>query len=572
MKGQLRTLTRAVFEGFFESELMAPGLPQVRLAILVFVVLMVPATHVPMHVWTEYAIVARRTPHLLDLAMWPHKLLFVTFAMMTTAVVALAIWDSVFPDRRDAFVIGHLPIRARTIVAARLFALTGLMALIALGSAGPSAIVYGDVAGGYAAPGVFRTTAAHFVATMSASAFVFLLLLSVQGLMLNVVPGRWVQRAMLLLQFVFIVASLEALLLMPPIMRAMERAFRAGDLLDSPWTAWAPPAWYLGLYEVVAGTTRPVGHLALRGVVALTALLPFAFGMYALTYTRLMRRAVESPDVERPPRSALGQWGVRRLVPLVARSPVADAVCRFSLVTLARSRKHRLLLTLFAGVGTTVAAAGVLIPITRGWTLTRAFAGDALLPFALSLVFFMVAGLRVLFSIPAEPGANWTFRLSDAEDTRLHGRGARAAMWLAGVFPVVLILLPFHVVLWGGTRALAHSVFVACAGALLVEAALFGFKKVPFTCPYSPPVGQLRLFWPLVIVAFTTFCYTLAAVEALALASLPAFAALVASVLAAWRATAWWRERRLIRTSALLVFEEPDGEQPITLALGGVFR
>ena len=37
MTGHLRTLTRASFTGFFESELMPPGLPQVRLAIFAFV-------------------------------------------------------------------------------------------------------------------------------------------------------------------------------------------------------------------------------------------------------------------------------------------------------------------------------------------------------------------------------------------------------------------------------------------------------------------------------------------------------------------------------------------------------
>ena len=57
-----------------------------------------------------------------------------TFAMITMGFVGLATWDGVFPDRRDARVLGSLPIRTSTLVLARLGALGSLFALFIVGT------------------------------------------------------------------------------------------------------------------------------------------------------------------------------------------------------------------------------------------------------------------------------------------------------------------------------------------------------------------------------------------------------------------------------------------------------
>jgi hypothetical protein len=567
-RDQVRTLARATFSGFFESELMLQGLPQVRLVIFVAVLVMMPAIQLPLHVWGSYARAAFLAPESLPFLMWPHKLLFVTFAMVATALVSLVIWDNVFPDRRDAFVIGHLPIRSSTMVLARLLALAALMLLIALGSSLPSAFTYGVVAGGYSRGGILRTVAGHFLATLGASVFAFLLLLSAQGVLLNILSGRWVQRLMIVLQFALVVASLEALLFMAPVTRAVERAARQGEL--AAWAGWAPPVWFLGLYEAAVGGTWPIPGSAARAAAALIVLVPLAFGLYALTYARLMRRAVEAENTERTaaagPSTIVASWLPR----LATRDSIAEAVARFTLVTLARSRRHRMLLTIFAGVGTTVATTGVLLPLTRGGAHFDPWAADqSLLSFGIVLVFFIVVGLRFLFALPVEPAASWIFRLADGEDARRHVRGARAALVIAGVLPVVLLLLPLHVLLWGPLTALAHFAFAMAAGMLLAEAVLIGFRKVPFTCPYSPPIGHVRLLWPVGLVAFTTFSYTVAALEAAALRAPALYAGTMVVLVGATFATARWRES-LIQEPPALIFEEEEEDAPVTLQLGAI--
>src|SRR5262249_62369566 len=64
-----------------------------------------------------------------------------------------------------------------------------------------------------------------------------------------------------------------------------------------PYLLWNPVAWFLGLYEFLAGSTRPVmGALALRAVLA--ALLPAAvtIAIYAFGYRLLLKRAVQTPS------------------------------------------------------------------------------------------------------------------------------------------------------------------------------------------------------------------------------------------------------------------------------------
>lgn len=570
MKGQFRTLARAIFEGFFESELIQPGLPQVRLVIFAFVVLMFPATQLPLRASLAYYAASLRTPDVLDLLMWPHKLLFITLAMVGTAVVSLIVWDNVFPDRREAFVIGHLPIRTRTLVGARLTAVAALMGIVSLGAAAPSALLYGSVAGAYSPGGVLRSVIAHFAATMGASLFAFLLVLSVQGVSINVVPGRWLQRALVLLQFVFVVGSLEALLFMYPIIQAVETAMTPGAAAYASWMMWAPPAWFLALYEVMAGTSRPVGHLAVPAVISLGVLLPLAFGVYAFTYRRLTRRAVEARDTERIGgaigREPVAAWAAAALT----RSAIAGAVCRFAVLTLLRSRKHRLLLTIFAGVGTTAAATGLLVPLSRHGRLASILTPESMLPIGFILVFLLVVGLRTLYAIPAEPAANWTFKLSDAEDARKHLRGAGAAIVGVGVLPVVVLLAPIHLFALGPWATIAHSAVLLAAGFLLSEIVLNKFRRVPFSAAYNAPTARVRLMWPFWLIGFSLFSFKLSLLEGALLGGPLPIGILLSALLLAGFLVRRWRERVFIPAGQTLTFDDQGEDAPVTLELGGI--
>ena len=88
---------------------------------------------------------------------------------------------------------------------------------------------------------------------------------------------------------------LLSLLFLDPVRGFVVDGLRRGDAATAG-LLWFPPAWFLGLYEFIAGTPRPLmTSLALRGVAA--GVLPFAItvAIYAFGYKRLLARAVEAP-------------------------------------------------------------------------------------------------------------------------------------------------------------------------------------------------------------------------------------------------------------------------------------
>ena len=131
----------------------------------------------------------------------------------------------------------------------------------------------------------------------------------------------------------------------------------------------------------------------------------------------------------------------------------------------------------------------------------------------LVLLFFMLIGMRTLFAMPVELGANWIFRLREPADRRavVGGVGAGDARGLRRAGRAVAAGLTGW--LWGARVGILHGVFCGLMGLALVEVLLVRFCKVPFTCTYFPGTARVRVLWPAYLAAFTTYAYTSAALE-----------------------------------------------------------
>ena len=86
-------------------------------------------------------------------------------------------------------------------------------------------------------------------------------------------------------------------------------------------------------------------------------------------------------------------------------------------------------------------------------------------------------------------------------------------LWF-GVAPLFAALSPFYFVLWGPGVAVAHLVFSVTISILLVEAMLLEFWKIPFTCSYPPGKANVTTLWIFYWLAFTTYAYSMASLEA----------------------------------------------------------
>ena len=493
-----RLLARAFFGRFFESDLMPPGLPQVQLVIWSIALLAAPGFMLSFQLEKKYARLWRTSRGALADSILVDQLLFVTFGMTALGLVALVIWEGVFPDRRDARVLGVLPLRTRTHVIGRLAALGAVAALFAIGVNVLTAAAYGPAA------------MAHIIAAGLGGLFVFFTLIAAQGVLLNLFGRRVAQRLALVLQMLFVILLVQALFFVPYLGVSVREAFHAGESRGG----WLPPAWFLALYDVLAGSPREVpATYAAAALLAAVGAAAIATALLAGSYRRLARMALETLDGWHGLRARLGASAAAMLARVAARSPVQRAVASFTIHTLSRSRAHLMLLAMYVGVAAALVLAGLIPLLARRGLSWIDVPRVAVLSAPLVLNFAALCGMRVLFGIPTEIKANWAFRLHAPED-RLPGAiaGVRTAL-LAAVIPIAGAAGIVGTWLWGLRTGAIHALFTAAAGVLLADLLLVGLRKIPFSCTYYPGRSRARTFWPLYGIAFGTYAYTLAEIE-----------------------------------------------------------
>jgi hypothetical protein len=503
-----RPLVRLFLGRFFESELMPPGVAQAQVVIWTLALLAAPPYLVSMSFAFKYGRVAADR---LPAAMLSDQLLFITYAMMALGLVALVVWESVFPDRRDVRVLGVLPIDGRSQVLARVLALALVAGLYAVAVNLPGAVVFGITLWRYeVAADPVRGVGAHLLATMAGGLFTFFTLVVLQGLVLALAGRGLARRLALLLQALFVVVVLQALLFVPWLAGRVQAAFDGGP---SAMAAF-PPAWYLALYDIAAGAARPVPSLA--AVVALGATAVAGAGAAALvagSHRRLVRLALETPPGLASPRAD----AVRRLIARAGRvlspDPVARAVAGFVARTILRSRTHLTLLATCVGIAAALALAGLVPLVVRFGAAAFDRPRPALLSVPLVFFFVLLGGLRLLLALPTELRASWVFKASAPADRLLSVvAGVRTVGLVGCIAPVVAVSALAALPLWGLRTAALHAAYSVTAGLALLEIVLFGVQWMPYTREYRMQVRS-RMAWPVVVLAFSAYAYTLARLE-----------------------------------------------------------
>ena len=503
-------LARTFFARFFESDLLPPGVHQAQFTIWIVAGFAAPGLLLPARAADSYLELSRH-PALLIQALIVHRLLFITLTMIALGFVALVVWEGVFPDRRDARVIGVLPLPGSVLVLARLAALAALAGIFLIGTNAVPTLMYGPLLAAYGAASNILTGAfAHIVATSAAGAFVFFLLIALQGILLNLGSRRVAERLGVAMQVIFVVALLQLIFFFPYVRRLIDGD--VGVVVNDPFLRYVPSIWFLALYDVLGGSpaegTWPAARLALfASGGAITA----ALGLMAATHARLLRLALESQPIGRSRRWTLGGW--RFSVRWLPGRPQARAIRQFTIRTLARSRTHRMLLALYGGIALALVVSGFLPLI-----FMRGLAGFAqpsvpVLSAPFVLMFLLLVGMRACFAIPVEPKANWAVRMSEPAERTAALNGVRDAMILAVVVPVAAGAAATAAALWGAWPGLVHGVVSLAMGLLLVEVLLIALRKLPFTCTYFPGLARVRMLWWAYLTAFTNFSFTTPLIE-----------------------------------------------------------
>jgi hypothetical protein len=514
---QFIELLRLFWQRFLDNDLIAPQ-AETRLALApILALLAVPGVIFSLRSYGEYSFRWTRIGYPvpafpLDLVVaWSDKFLFLYLSMILMGFITVLEWDALFPDRRDYLILAPLPVGLQTLFTAKITALFLFLLVFTLALNGCSSILFPLMAMNPHAPTgyLLRYIGAHATAVFAANAFVLLFCVGLQGVLMNVLSARhfqWISRYLqLLLLFLFVCL----LFLLPRTFSFVKRL----NLDSDSFIRLLPPMWFTGLYESLQGKDHSEFQaLALLAGQALAG----ALVMSALTYMASFRRHVRGSLESNAVLPSTAEWTSivwQRLDSLFLRKPVERAVFHFACRTILRSPRHRLYLGAYAGVGLALTLVGIASTVLRSADVGIEQYDPSLLSIPLVMSFFILCGLRFIFTVPAELNANWIFRLVQGAPPQEYLSGVRKVMWAFGVLALPAGLFPFYSALWGVQGSLLHLIFVFTLAGILAEILLIKFQKVPFTCSYLPGKANLKLYWFPYIASFSVYAYGMASIE-----------------------------------------------------------
>jgi hypothetical protein len=442
--------------------------------------------------------IARFDPYAQSL---PDQYFFFTFSMVITGIVTVLKWDSILPDRRDYMNLAPLPVSTRNIFLANLAAIVTVAVFFAIDVNAVSVFLFPYMV--TMEQGSFhdylRFMGIQAAGVMLSSLFIFSALFAVIGGMMAVLPSQVFRKISLYVRVAVVMAMLALLAISFVVPRMLN------DMAAHSFVRWIPPVWFLGFVRSLIGKAGPqLAALGATGLRALLAMIALAVAAYAISYYRYFIRipeTLETPIRSREPRQLLPRWFLDRVL---LRSPFERACFRFALKTLARNERQSLILGGFVGLGLVIASQTLVSAVSapRG-----PLPNPDLLSIPLILAYFVLCGARFVFDMPAELRANWAPQVIVDREKHDAVRLARKTM-LSLIWPAMLLIgFPVYWRFWGWELAAGHTAVVLVCTYCLADFLLHRFRKIPFTCAYSPWTHHATvaiIFYALGFLAFTS--------------------------------------------------------------------
>ena len=525
MMPTFKILFREFFGQFFESESVSSDLRLRQAIIAVVAFLMAPGMILAIQMYPTYQYTVRAAPELVEPLTRQLTSLFLTFSTVSIGLISALAWAALSFDRRDAMVLGPLPVSRATVVAAKLAALVVFL----LGACLPlnlvTAVPFSLVASGHKdLSGVAHHFIAHMVTTTWAAACVFSAIVILRGLLGMTTRGHLASALASLLQFVFVSALLCFFVLAPTMVTIDRRPQNAGITISeihmTAMPAWMPTRWFLPMYEQLRGTAYPgTRDVARRTAIATLALVVGAIMITFAGYRRQLQLALTPPGST----GAIGGARISRAVARAMLGPnrVAQAVSDFILTTITRNRAQQAPIAINAAIGLAMLILG--IARQRGGIGAVVHAPAFVLAVPLVLVFWACIGLRASFFVPSELPASWSFRANAPAATSAYALGTRAAIVALVGPPAVLVALALATLIGGWLTAVFHASFVLLLVVALADFVVLTIGDIPFTHPYHPGHAKLKTRWPLYLFGAYGFGDGLASLELLFLNERQAF-------------------------------------------------
>jgi hypothetical protein len=507
MRSTFRVLSREFFGQFFASESVTSDVRLRQAIIAVVAFLLTPGYVLALRTFPAFAFAATKGPQFIEPLTRLFATVFIAFSTVSIGFLAAFVWDALSFDRRDAMVIGPLPIARATIVGAKLSALAALMLGACIAINLPTAAAFSLGASGHKGSlAVGRHFCAHLIAASCAATSIFCTIVILRAAVAMIARGHVAAALASLLQFAFVGALFGFIILAPSSVdvRPMNRGVVVAATPSS-----MPPAWFVGLSDRLRGTGGQ--QAAADGRRAILVTLGAMAGAVLLTlaaYRRQFQGALS-------PAATTGTIGNARLARTLARAingsnRLAHATSDFILMTIVRNRTQQAPIAINAALG----LAMITVRFGGHTTFSRVMqTPSAVLAIPLMMLFWVGIGIRASFFVPSELAAAWAFRANAPRKTSAYARGTRAAIVGFVAPPAVVLALALAAPTLGWTRAIIHATFTLFLVIALADFVVLTVDHIPFTRPYVPGHARLRTRWPLYLFGAQGFAWGLTALE-----------------------------------------------------------
>jgi hypothetical protein len=562
-----RHLRRLFLQRFIENDLISPDADRLQVLSQACAILITGGLFVSLFLSLPYLNSPYPLPSRTAANMIRVQFMYAAWSMTVMALVAVSVWDALALDHRDTEILGPLPLPGGVVIRAKISALIVFAVGFAAALNVVPAMIHPVVALSRLQPSLLQVgtlVAAHIASTTAAAAFGFAAVLALRELLHAALGTAGFRRMSVLVRAGLVVALVTTLLLIPVV------SFRIANLWlrDAIDATLLPPMWFAGVHDIMSGhiwtqlphpdlppsaaaserafefiyqSHRPSLHrLGLTGGGAFLLVLLAS----AVAYFWNNRRLPDPPVARKAERGYLRVLSEAIALRFVARRSIVRAGFFFTMRVLARSVQNRLSVGIPLAVA--IAVATVSLP-AAGMTFSSDFSSAPVAILAVQLLFVtaLVTGFRHSIRVPADLRARWTFHLIRPGDHAGYLRGVKRAAVVKLVLPVLLALLPFHVLALGRQTAMLHFAFGLLCGLVMREAFLLEYRRLPFAASYVPEAKITTYGGIYAFVCFVSV-YTVAWVEHVALRTTRGTVALLAvsvTSFAAIRGIDIWQRR-----------------------------
>jgi hypothetical protein len=572
LAAQLNNLVRHFFGRFFDSEVIATLNTEMHLLFVQVVGLLAQPGLLKVFLSiTKYSYLAwfpvagRNREVLIDMHF------FISISMILTGFVTAFEWDTLFPDKKDYYNLTSLPIKPRTVFFAKLIALSLFLTVFHVAVNGIPTLLFPCIVfaksftpgtAGFNIPlgQVSQYQVAQAVSLFFSTLFIFTTLITLRAIVLMIFPQKLIRIASRFTQLGVILLLLCALF----------SGSKADQFMadGNKLIYYLPPFWFLGLYETMIGHHGAViSALAKMACTAGTISGLLSLVTYTVSYQSSMRKGFQSAGIASYPRTRIKRIWAWLLHKIFLKQPIERASFHFLAQTAFRRQEHTLYWGSFVALGAALAysdlyalVSGSIIDPSKHFMIQLSF------PFVMS--FFILVGLRFIFTVPAELQANWVFKIIDNHFLKRSFVGIHKFMLTAVIIPLLVIFAPCYLIIWPPAVVLGHIVYALILALILIELLLFGFMKLPFTCSYLPGKGKIILLSPIYVLTCYAYSYGMTVVERWMLWSIGKYALFV-FVSGALLLFLNWRSALFMQQNGAIPFEEHPPESRIILSIDG---